>query len=282
MLTSNQASSLGGGAHGSTLNNCVLTGNSAPSGGGAWAGTLNNCILTTNSARGGISLDDDGVPYRVGGFGGAAHGCTLNNCTLTANWAIVVAYDAGDWFDGDGGGAAGGTLNNCIVYFNSNGGNYTADSSLRHCCTTPLPTSGVGNITNAPLFVDYDGGDFRLRPDSPCIDAGTNLVGLLTTDILGNTRFIDGNGDGIVAWDIGAYEYNSYPPPRFTCAPQRMPDCWRLSMTGAPNKWVQIQRSTDLKNWEALWSGWIGPEGVKQVDDGDTSQTMMFYRAVVE
>jgi len=43
------------------------------------------------------------------------------------------------------------------------------------------------------------------------------------TDILGNTRFIDGNGDGVVAWDIGAYEFNSYPPPRFTCAPQLMP-----------------------------------------------------------
>jgi len=25
------------------------------------------------------------------------------------------------------------------------------------------------------------------------------------TDILGNSRFVDGNGDGKVAWDIGAY-----------------------------------------------------------------------------
>jgi len=102
---------------------------------------------------------------------------------------------------------------------------------------------------------------------------------------LGNTRFIDGNGDGIVAWDIGAYEFNSYPPPRFTCAPQRMPDCWRLSITGAPNKWVRLQRSSDLQNWEdALWPPYIfmGSAGVKQVDDWDTGQTMMFYRVVVE
>jgi hypothetical protein len=36
------------------------------------------------------------------------------------------------------------------------------------------------------------------------------LVGRITdpTDILGTSRFIDGNGDGTVAWDIGAYEFN--------------------------------------------------------------------------
>ena len=74
--------------------------------------------------------------------------------------------------------------------------------------------------------MDMSVGDFQLREGSPCIDAGMNLMGraivpwtnpdtgataLLPytyepTDILGNTRFIDGNGDGIVAWDIGAYE----------------------------------------------------------------------------
>ncbi|MBP9900982.1 MAG: hypothetical protein V9H26_01505 [Verrucomicrobiota bacterium] len=172
-------------------------------------------------------------------------------------------------------------------------------------CTSPLPTNGVGNITGHPLFMDMAADDFRLREESPCIDAGTNLMGFpmkvwryvpeiwdfdwvvvghITdpTDMLGNTRFIDGNFDGTVAWDMGAYEFNSFKPPQFTCAPQRMPDCWRLSITGAPNKWVHVQKSSDLRNWEDCWSGWMGAAGVKQVDDGDLSQKAMFYRAVVE
>jgi hypothetical protein len=170
----------------------------------------------------------------------------------------------------------------------------------------PLPTNGVGNITGPPSFMDMAAGDFRLREESPCIDAGTNLLGMTftywtgtynpdtgepfmsvghitdPTDMLGNTRFIDGDFDGTVAWDIGAYEFNSFRPPRFTCAPQRMPGCWTLNVTGATNQWIHVQRSSNLINWEDCWSGWMGAEGVKSVDDTDMTQKAMFYRAVVE
>jgi len=151
--------------------------------------------------------------------------------------------------------------------------------------------------------MDMAAGDYRLREESPCIDAATNLVGLAIvpfehfdeqgtwvttmlpyitdpTDMLGNTRFIDGNFDGKVAWDIGAYEFNSFRPPRFTIAPQRTPEGWTLNITGAPNKWVHLQRSGNLKDWEDIWSGWMGAEGAHQCNDGDP-QGAMFYRAVV-
>jgi len=141
---------------------------------------------------------------------------------------------------------------------------------LNYCCTSPLPTNGVGNIAGPPLFMDMAAGDFRLREDSPCIDAGTNLLGMTwtystgtydpngqpsmavghitnPTDILGNTRFIDGNFDGTVAWDIGVYEFNSFRPPRFSIAPQLTANGWRLNITGAPNKWVHLQRSSILR-----------------------------------
>jgi hypothetical protein len=186
-FTGNGAEGVGGGACNSTLNNCTLTGNrTGLFGGGAALCTLNNCTLTGNSAY----------------YGGAAYGSTLNNCTLTGN-------SAGP---GYGGGAYGGTLNNCIVYFNTatNDANFSLSqfvAVLNYCCTTPLPTNGVGNITNEPAFVNLAAGNYRLRPESPCIDAGTNLSATITNDLDGRPRPLDGNGDGLAAFDMGAYEY---------------------------------------------------------------------------
>jgi hypothetical protein len=70
-----------------------------------------------------------------------------------------------------------------------------------------MPTNGVGNITNAPLFVDANNwADLRLLPDSPCIDAGNNDYVTSLTDLDGNPRI----QNGIV--DMGAYEFVPLPP----------------------------------------------------------------------
>ena len=96
------------------------------------------------------------------------------------------------------------------------------------------------------------------------------------TDILGNSRFIDGNGDGTVAWDIGAYEFNSFKPPRFAVAPQRTSEGWTLNITGPLHKWVSLERSGDLRNWEPIWSGFMWEE-TRQVAT-DNPGGAMFYR----
>jgi hypothetical protein len=85
-----------------------------------------------------------------------------------------------------------------------------------------------------------------------------------------------------VAWDIGAYEFNSFKPPQFAVHPQLTPDGWTLSLTGAPNKWARLQRSANLKDWEEIWSGFMGADGIQQVNDSDTGQQVMFYRTVVQ
>jgi hypothetical protein len=72
---------------------------------------------------------------------------------------------------------------------------------LNHCCTTPLPINGVGNITNAPLFVASD--NLRLQSNSPCINSGLNAFAPAGPDLDGNPRIVGGSVD------IGAYEFQS-------------------------------------------------------------------------
>jgi hypothetical protein len=190
-LTNGMAYS-GGGVFGYSTNavvtNCVIVGNSAPgwsgdgTGGGAWGCALYNCALSRNWAA-------------VAG-GGADHS-TLYDCTLTGN-SCQVSIGIGGVFRS--------TLYNCILYDNTNpfaAANYDSSSTLNYCCTTPEPTTGVGNITLPPLFVDYANGNLRLQSNSPCINAGNNSFVSGTTELDGRPRVVGGTVD------IGAYEFQS-------------------------------------------------------------------------
>ena len=64
----------GGAAYQSVLNDCVVIGNCAPNrGGGVYLSTLNNCLISSNSAN----------------YGGGAYYSTLNNCTAHDNAASL-------------------------------------------------------------------------------------------------------------------------------------------------------------------------------------------------
>lgn len=94
----------------------------------------------------------------------------FNNCSiyfdLTQSTGITERSDAE------------GTHTNCIFSSNDNSKvamNYSNNST--NCCFhnmgTTNQTGGTNNISGDPLFVDDSGNDLRLRPNSPCINAGT-------------------------------------------------------------------------------------------------------------
>jgi len=82
---------------------------------------------------------------------------------------------------------------------------------------------GDGNVNVTPGFVNSSGGDFSLAASSPLIDAGdpAALAGdEPTTDLAGNPRVVDGNGDGTARRDMGAFEYQPPPPTGDTTPPE--------------------------------------------------------------
>jgi hypothetical protein len=86
------------------------------------------------------------------------------------------------------------------VYYND-----AENSILSHCCTEPdlMGDPALGNFTNAPLFVDFAGGDLRLQSNSPCINSGWNGAAYGKSDLDGEPRVVAGT------IDVGAYEFKT-------------------------------------------------------------------------
>ena len=199
IITGNAASFSGGGAYQGQFTRCVFSTNRAVAGdgGGAQSGTLISCSLLGNTAfhAGGATMSGTtrGSIYigNAAGEGGGAYGGTLVNCTLVSNSSPMGVNPSG-------GGVDSASLSNCIIFFNAP--TNWRGSQFTYCCTTPLPTGGFGNITNEPALVDLAGGNLRLQPWSPCINAGNNSFITNSTDLDGNPRIVGGTVD------MGAYE----------------------------------------------------------------------------
>lgn len=197
VITNNRASRNGGGifgGDGGVISNCVIVGNTANGvGGGVWmSGTtvIRNCLVrqnaTDSSGNGGGVYLSSGLPR-------------LENCTIVSNAAYGICRSSSA--------ALTGVVVNCVVYSNLNLGavsNYNEGATLifTNSCTFPLPATGSGNLTNAPQFKDFAGGNYRLAAGSLCINAGTNETWMDTAaDLAGGPRIRYGQVD------IGCYEF---------------------------------------------------------------------------
>ena len=223
VIQGNYAGSSGGGAYRGVYTRCEFNENVAAStGGGTYDCLLTDCLVVSNSANyaGGLSRGRasrtriiNNVSNRSAGgaqrsvlhdtlivgnraigndsYGGGCYECTNINCTVYSNFSGAK-----------GGGAYSGVLTNCIVWGNSSGNGYVDMYKCAQCgyCLSGTVLDGVGNMTGDPKMNAPARGDFRLRSDSPCLNAGWNgaVVGL--TDVLGHSRI----QNGVV--DIGACE----------------------------------------------------------------------------
>lgn len=183
------------------VTSCTFTGNQAGSTGAAISVvssgsqiTLTNALLAGNGAGPAIALVGPSGPNSV----------AVTNCTITMpGGQAALAGDAGQI-----------AVTNSIIWNSSIGpaSGLTIDYS-----DVQGGFPGEGNIDLDPRFVDAAAGDYRLLPDSPCIDFGNNgaVPTEVTTDLAGKPRFVDdpeapdgGKGSGPLV-DMGAYEYQS-------------------------------------------------------------------------
>jgi len=61
-------------------------------------------------------------------------------------------------------------------------------------------------VIGDPIYISSANDDFHLQENSIAIDTGITLIEV-PTDKDGNQRPVDGNGDGIAKYDIGAFEF---------------------------------------------------------------------------
>jgi len=201
-----------------TFDRCFFRGNSAARAGaieifGGSTTKVYNCIFVGNTATG------------SGGGGaiwvGSNSSPVIRNTTVYANTSTASA-GAGILSSG----ANSISVANCIIWANTgSGGAQGAANQLNGATFTTSYSivlggaAGTGNLAFDPQFVDAAGGDYRLSPTSPAIDAGSNaLVPVtVTLDHYGKARFADeplvpdtGAGTAPIV-DIGHHEY---PAPR--------------------------------------------------------------------
>lgn len=203
IISGNTANSYGGGLGecSATIQNNIIRDNSAQYGGGLYncPGTIQNNIIVGNSALygGGLSSCDGTIRNNVISYntadsqGGGLRGCSAHiiNCIISHNHngGIVEVGIYGYTYEAGYCNIAGNTGGD---YFDSATGKWYSGTEVNN-----LPE--VHNcISTDSRFINPD-ADFRLRDDSPCIDAGNPAP-----------EYNDGNlppGKGTERSDIGCY-----------------------------------------------------------------------------
>jgi cysteine-rich repeat protein/predicted outer membrane repeat protein len=211
----------------STITGCTFTGNEALEymDGANLFGGLGGALYTSDASTVMEScLVSDNVAEKNGG-GIYSHQSmsTLVGCTVANNATALYGGGISNTFNGTT------EITNCILWGNTAGSDNPAINTfplapasdaaqsllLHNDIEGGIPTGCDdlgGNISADASFVDGPNGDYHLRPDSVCIDAGWGDATVPTLDLDGNPRVdlgqstANGGGGTPNYVDMGAYE----------------------------------------------------------------------------
>jgi hypothetical protein len=226
------------------LNDCSLNANSTDLNGGAISNagnlTLNRCTLSANTASGNggglynastVALNNTTLSGNTAtSQGGGLYNATGATVTvLHATFALNGATSGGGLYNAGTATLKSTLLNantgsNCSGTIGSNGTNLDSGTSCGF--------SAVGDLSNVdPLLgtLADNGGPtatHALSSGSPAIDAANNS-GCPATDQRGVLRTVDGDGNGSVLCDIGAFEMTD--PADLAISNYHQADCVSLN-----------------------------------------------------
>lgn len=247
-----------------TITNCTVIGNMCGIECSESSAKIENCLIASNHSQ-----------LRGGGIQVSRGSPTVSNCTIVGNSSEL-----------NGGGInfyeshymVQLTVRNCILWSNSDSNGVTESSQIyrhdnggtvlvKHSCIQGWSGywGGTGNTGADPCFIDPDNSDpnnrdFRFLADSPCIDAGMDTWPdpMPATDLDGSFRQIDGNNDGVVVVDMGAYEYGTVDTPLIYAKPDHSEFVYRVDGPDPDPQILYVRNiGSDTLNWQisedCLW-----------------------------
>ncbi len=214
----------------SQTNSSYGPGETSPRGGGVYvdASKVLNCEIVSNRLSGKINpeygggiaafgqsvirncLIADNFAWRGGGMtaNGYKNGPLLQieNCTIVSN---EYGYSYGGLYAPYAGGNVDPNVSlvNSIVWYNKGilqiVGNSPSNIVMTSSCSPSITLVNTNCTSASPDFIDFTGGDYRLRAISPCRDTGFNESWMNTAlDLDGNPRIDRMSGQV----DMGCYE----------------------------------------------------------------------------